>query len=146
MAVLERTYKRYTGTTSPEWSRFLVIPRHAFRDVFRSKIFTGIFVLSFVWPLVCAILIYLHHNVNVLAMWSIKVSDLLAIDASFFQNFVVAPQGFVGFFLAMLISPSQVSRDLTNLVLQGGLGIVGREVERGRLPALAGAHGTRSRL
>lgn len=117
MAVLERTYKRYTGATSPEWSRFLVIPRHAFRDVFRSKIFTGIFVLSFVWPLVCAILIYLHHNVNVLAMWSIKVSDLLAIDASFFQNFVVVPQGFVGFFLAMLIGPSQVSRDLTNNAL-----------------------------
>ena len=85
MAVIERTYKRYTGVTSPEWSRFLIIPRHAFRDVFRSKIFTGIFLLSFVWPLVCAILIYLHHNANVLAMWQINVRDLLPIDAAFFQ-------------------------------------------------------------
>ena len=56
MAVLERGYKRYRGTMSPEWSRFLIIPRHAFRDVFRSKIFTGIFVLSFVFPLLWAIL------------------------------------------------------------------------------------------
>lgn len=117
MAVLERSYKRYTGVTAPEWSRFLIVPRHAFRDVFRSKIFTGIFVLSFVWPLVCAILIYLHHNVNVLAMWNIKVSDLLAIDAAFFQYWVVVPQGYIGFFLAMLIGPSQVSRDLTNNAL-----------------------------
>lgn len=117
MAVLERTYKRYAGAMSPEWSRFLIIPRHAFRDVFRSKIFTGIFLLSFVWPLVCSILIYLHHNVNVLAMWQINVRDLLAIDARFFQYAVVVPQGYVGFFLAMLIGPSQVSRDLTNNAL-----------------------------
>ena len=93
MAVIERTYKRYTGVTSPEWSRFLIITRHAFRDVFRSKIFTGIFLLSFVWPLVCAILIYLHHNANVLAMWQINVRDLLPIDAAFFQYWVVVPHG-----------------------------------------------------
>ena len=117
MAVLDRKYKRYTGALSPEWSRFLIIPRHAFRDVFRSKIFTGIFIVSFVWPLVCAILIYLHNNVNVLAMWQIKVSDLLAIDAAFFQYWVVVPQGYIGFFLAMLIGPSQVSRDLANNAL-----------------------------
>ncbi|HKO35181.1 MAG TPA: hypothetical protein VJV21_01800 [Pyrinomonadaceae bacterium] len=117
MAVIERTYKRYTGVTSPEWSRFLIITRHAFRDVFRSKIFTGIFLLSFVWPLVCAILIYLHHNANVLAMWQINVRDLLPIDAAFFQYWVVVPQGYLGFFLAMLIGPSQVSRDLTNNAL-----------------------------
>ncbi|HEY3101997.1 MAG TPA: hypothetical protein VGJ69_00305 [Pyrinomonadaceae bacterium] len=117
MAVLERSYKPYAGALLPEWSRFLIIPRHAFRDVFRSKIFTGIFVLSFVWPLVCAILIYLHHNANVLAMWNLNVSQLLPIDATFFRYFVVVPQAYVGFFLAMLVAPSQVSRDLTNNAL-----------------------------
>ena len=69
MAVLERSYKRFQGTLSPEWSRFLIIPRHAYRHVFRSKLFTAFFALSFVWPLVCAILIYLHHNAGVLANW-----------------------------------------------------------------------------
>ena len=63
MAVLERAYKQYQGPQSPLWSRFLIIPRHAYRDVFRSKIFTAFFALSFIWPLICAILIYLHHNV-----------------------------------------------------------------------------------
>src|SRR6185295_9135531 len=37
--------------------------------------------------------------------------------AAFFQYWVVVPQGYLGFFLAMLVGPSQVSRDLTNNAL-----------------------------
>src|SRR5467141_3134371 len=116
MAVLERSYKRFQGTLSPEWSRFLIIPRHAFRHVFRSKLFTAFFALSFIWPLVCAILIYLHHNVEALGILKINIRALLPIDAGFFQNYVIA-QGTIGFFLAMLVGPQQVSRDLTNNAL-----------------------------
>ena len=116
MAVLERSYKRFQGTLSPEWSRFLIIPRHAYRDVFRSKLFTGFFVLSFIWPLVCAILIYLHHNVEALGVLKINLRNLLPIDAWFFQTYVIV-QGTIGFFLAMLVGPQQVSRDLTNNAL-----------------------------
>ena len=114
MAVLERSYKQFQGTLTPEWSRFLIIPRHAFRDVFRSKLFTGLFAVSFVWPLVCAILIYLHYNADALAIWHISVRNLLPIDGVFFLEFVMAPQAYVAFFLAMLVGPQQVSRDLTN--------------------------------
>ena len=64
-----------------------------------------------------AILIYLHHNVNVLAMWQMNVRELLPIDASFFQYWVVVQQGYLGFFLAMLVGPPLVSRDLTNNAL-----------------------------
>src|SRR5207237_5889606 len=88
----------------------------AYRDVFRSKLFTGFFVLSFVFPLLWAIFIYLHHNVNALAIMKINVRELLPIDAWFFE-FYVAFQGMVGFFLAMLVGPQQVSRDLTNNAL-----------------------------
>src|SRR5205809_1821250 len=116
MAVLERSYKRYQDGLAPEWSRFLIIPRHAFRDVFRSKLFTAFFALSFIWPLVCAILIYLHHNVNALGIMKLNVADVLPIDAFFFQVFVEV-QGTIGFFLAMLVGPQQVSRDLTNNAL-----------------------------
>src|SRR5229473_5129806 len=113
MAVLERTYKQYEGRLTPELSRFLIIPRHAFRDVFRSKLFTAIFVFSFVYPLICAILIYLHHNANAIAIFRVDVRSLLRIDASFFL-FYVWFQGITGFFLMMLVGPQQVSRDLTN--------------------------------
>src|SRR5258706_4036537 len=114
MAVLERSYKQFQGTLTPEWSRFLIIPRHAFRDVFRSELFTGLFAVSFVWPLVCAILIYLHYNADALAIWHISVRNLLPIDGVFFLEFIMAPQAYVAFFLAMLVGPQQVSRDLTN--------------------------------
>jgi ABC-2 type transport system permease protein len=84
--------------------------------VFRSKIFTAFFALSFIWPLVCAILIYLHHNVEAIAVLKINVRALLPIDAGFFQTYVIV-QGTIGFFLAMLVGPQQVSRDLTNNAL-----------------------------
>ena len=32
MAVYEHTYKPYAGPLTPRWSRFLVIPRHAYRE------------------------------------------------------------------------------------------------------------------
>jgi len=116
VAVLERSYKRYDGVLTPEWSRFLIIPRHAVKDVFRSKLFTAFFALSFIWPLVCAILIYLHHNFEALGILRIDIRNLLPIDASFFQNYVIV-QGTIGFFLAVLVGPQQVSRDLTNNAL-----------------------------
>ena len=116
MAVLERSYKRYEGVLSPEWSRFLIIPRHAFRHVFRSKLFTGFYVLSFVPPLVFAILIYLRHNAEALAIMNLNIVNVLPIDATFFQAFVMT-QGWIGFILAVLIGPQQVSRDLTNNAL-----------------------------
>jgi len=81
MAVLERSYKRYEGVLSPEWSRFLIIPRHAFQNVFRSKLFTGFYVLSFVAPLVFAILIYLRHNAEALAIMNLSLVNVLPIDA-----------------------------------------------------------------
>lgn len=116
MAVLERSYKRYDGVLSPEWSRFLIIPRHAFRNIFRSKLFTGFYVLSFVAPLVFAILIYLHHNAEALAIMNLNIVNLLPIDAKFFQTLVII-QGWVGFILAILVGPQQVARDLTNNAL-----------------------------
>src|SRR5713226_276278 len=116
MAVLERTYKQYEGRLSPEWSRFLIIPRHAYRDVFRSKLFTAFFALSFLCPLIFAILIYLHYNASALGLMRLNVRELLPIDASFFEAYVVI-QGVTGFFLTMLAGPQQVSRDLSNNAL-----------------------------
>jgi ABC-2 type transport system permease protein len=116
MAVLERSYKRYEGVLLPEWSRFLIIPRHAFRHVFRSKLFTGFYVLSFVPTLVFAILIYLRHNTEALAIMNLNIVNVLPIDATFFQAFVMT-QGWIGFILAVLVGPQQVSRDLTNNAL-----------------------------
>jgi ABC-2 type transport system permease protein len=116
MAVYEHTYKQYAGPLTPEWSRFLVIPRHAYRSVFQSKLFTAFFVLCFVYPLVAAILIYLHHNSQALSILQVNVKELLPIDTSFFETYLIV-QGTISFFLALLIGPPLVSRDLANNAL-----------------------------
>lgn len=116
MAVYDHTYKNYAGPLTPEWSRFLVIPRHAFRDVFKSKLFTAFFAICFIPLLVEAILIYLHHNVSALAIMRINAREIIPIDASFFQTFVNLQGGFA-FFVTLLVGPPLVSRDLRNNAL-----------------------------
>jgi ABC-type transport system involved in multi-copper enzyme maturation permease subunit len=116
MAVYEHNYRNYSGPLTPEWSRFLIIPRHAFRDVFKSKLFTAFFAICFIPLLVEAVLIYLHHNVNALAILRVNVRELIPIDASFFQTFVNVQNGFA-FFVALLVGPPLVSRDLRNNAL-----------------------------
>ncbi|MEK6282595.1 MAG: ABC transporter permease subunit [Acidobacteriota bacterium] len=116
MAVYELTYKQFLGKLTPEWSRFMVIPRHAFRDVFKSKLFTAFFVICFIPLLIEAILIYLHHNVGALAILKVNVKELLPIDASFFMTFVGIQNGFA-FFVTLLVGPPLVARDLRNNAL-----------------------------
>src|SRR5918993_212917 len=116
MAVYEQTYKRYAGPLTPEWSRFLIIPRHAYRAVFNSKLFTAFFVICFIPLLVEAILIYLHHNVSAIAIMQIDVKALVPIDAFFFETFVSIQGGFA-FIVALLVGPPLVSRDLRNNAL-----------------------------
>src|SRR5215204_3817360 len=116
MAVYEQTYKTYAGDLTPEWSRSLIIPRHAYRAVFNSKLFTAFFVICFLPLLVEAVLIYLHHNVTALAIMQLQAKELIPIDGSFFQAFVNVQGGFA-FILALLVGPPLVARDLRNNAL-----------------------------
>jgi ABC-2 type transport system permease protein len=116
MALFENSYRQYEGRLTPEWARFLVLPRYALRDVFGSKFFTAAFCLCFIYPLVAAILVYLHHNTHVITLLQINVRELLPINASFFQYFVEV-QGWLAFILTVLVGPVLVSRDLTNNAL-----------------------------
>ena len=116
MAVHEHTYKQYLGRLTPEWTRFLVIPRHAFQDVFKSKLFTAFFVICFLPFLIEAIFIYLHHNVSAIAIMKINIRELIPIDASFFQTFVNF-QAWPAYLVMLLVGPPLVSRDLRNNAL-----------------------------
>ena len=51
MAVYEHIYRRYTSTLTSERFRFLVIPRYALRQVFKSRWFLIFFVLWLVFSL-----------------------------------------------------------------------------------------------
>jgi ABC-2 type transport system permease protein len=116
MAVYEHLYGAYEGESHTAWSRFLVIPRYALREVFKSKLLTSVFILCFIYPLIAAILVYLHHNANALALLQINVRELLPIDASFFRTFLEV-QGAFAFILTVLVAPPLISRDLSNNAL-----------------------------
>jgi ABC-2 type transport system permease protein len=116
MAVYEHLYGAYEGEAQSAWSRFLVIPRYSLREVFKSKLITGYFILCFIYPLIATILVYLHHNVNALALLQINVRELLPIDASFFRAFMEV-QGWFAFILTVLVAPPLISRDLANNAL-----------------------------
>ncbi len=116
MAVYEHFYGAYLGETHSAWSRFLVIPRYALHDVFKSKLLVTIFVVCFIYPLVASILVYLHHNSNALALLQINVKELLPIDASFFRTFLEI-QGAFALLLTVIVAPPLISRDLANNAL-----------------------------
>lgn len=116
MAVYEHLYGAYEGESHSPRQRFLVIPRYALRETFKSKLFTAIFILCFIYPLIAAILVYLHHNSNALALLQINVRELLPIDASFFLTFLEV-QGAFALILTVLVAPPLISRDLSNNAL-----------------------------
>lgn len=116
MAVYEHLYGAYEGESHSQWSRFLVIPRYALREVFKSKLLTGFFIVCFIYPLIAAILVYLRHNANALALLQINVVELIPIDASFFRTFMEVQGGFA-FILTVLVAPPLISRDLSNNAL-----------------------------
>lgn len=116
MAVYEHLYEAYEGEPHSAWSRFFVIPRYALGEVFKSKLLTTIFILCFIYPLVAAILVYLHHNANALAVLQIDVRQLLPIDASFFFTFLQV-QGAFALILTVIVAPPLISRDLANNAL-----------------------------
>ena len=114
MAVHKRSYRGYTGEITPPWSRFLIVTRYAFRNAFSSKLLTAYFVLCFIFPVGCAVAIYLDHNLRFLAMF--HETEFLAVDGGFFLLFL-GVQGGLAFVLTALIGPGLVSADLANNAL-----------------------------
>lgn len=116
MAVYEHTYKRYTGSLTPTASRFTVLPRYAFKDVFKSRLLVFFYAFSILVPLFFALVIYLRHNIDAidaLRNLGFDVSDVLEIDENFFGRFLIVQAQFA-FFLTLFIGPGLVSRDLAN--------------------------------
>jgi ABC-2 type transport system permease protein len=113
MAVYERTYRPYLGPSTPERSRFLVLPRYAFAEVFRSRLLVAFLVVCFLPTLIAATLVYLRHNASALAFMDLDAAQILPIDALFFHT-LMRIQGTLGFLLTMFVGPALVSPDLRN--------------------------------
>jgi len=116
MAVYEHNYKPYAGRITPTWSRFLIIPRHTYQDIFQSKLYIAFLAICYLCPLIMMILIYLHHNLNFLGITRLRPENLLPIDSYFFRTFVYIQSSFA-FLFTVLLGPPLISRDLSNNAL-----------------------------
>ena len=72
MAVYKKTYRPYEGELTPSWSRFLVIPRYAFEELHGKRFLTIFFLASFIYPLICALIIYVQHNASALSLLGVQ--------------------------------------------------------------------------
>ena len=115
MAVYKRSYRGYAGTITPEWSRFAVIPRYAYRGLFQSKIMTAFFTLCFLPPLVFVFLIYFANNfVSIARMFGATETGLpFSINGDFFITYL-GFQCTLAFILTAFIGPGLISSDLAN--------------------------------
>ena len=117
MAVYKKTYRPYEGGLTPSWSRFLVIPRYAFEDLNRSRFLTIFYIATFIYPLICALIIYVQHNASALNLLGAQgTNKLISINVVFFMS-LLGWQSMLALFLASFIGPGQVSPDLANNAL-----------------------------
>lgn len=114
MAVHKRSYRAYAGALTPTWSRFSIVTRYAFKNLFRSRMLTAYFVCCFFYPLGCAVALYLNHNLSLLS--TLNIRQVFAVDAGFFLGFLGVQSAFA-FILMAIVGPGLVSPDLANNAL-----------------------------
>lgn len=117
MAVYERAYRGYSGSYTPEWSRFAVLPRYGLQGVFASRFFLAFFVACFIPALVVLVLIYGSHNAKVLQLLGVTAAEITLIDAAFFMTVLAIEAKFLGFLLALIVGPALISPDMLNNAL-----------------------------
>jgi ABC-2 type transport system permease protein len=117
MAVYKRTYKSYSGPLTPQWARWMIIPRYAWSSIFKTRLLTILYVVCFFYPLGAALAIYFNHNVSFLKQYiPVPPGGLLKIENMFFFVFN-SVQSTLAFILTALVGPGLISPDLTNNAL-----------------------------
>jgi len=119
MAVYERTYHPYLGALTEQRLRFLVLPKYAFKDVFKSKIFVAFLVACYLAPLMIALAIYVTNNVKFLEFFQVTFGEQFSIrfPPTAYRTWFMIPQGILSFLMALLLGPTLVSKDLHNNAL-----------------------------
>jgi len=113
MAVYKRRYNPYTGALTPEWSRFFVLTRYAFADLFKSRFFVLLLVLSLVPSLFFAGYIFIANNKTVQLLMQLRSADLFSVEAQYFTIIMIV-QTQLAFLLNCWVGPVLIAGDLTN--------------------------------
>jgi ABC-2 type transport system permease protein len=98
------------------WTRFLVLPRYAWRNLYQQRLVLLLTTVAFVWPLLCGAFVYLTNQVDLLQGLDQEFLDFIRVDGRFFSIFMYVQGGFA-VFLAALAGPGLVAPDLANNAL-----------------------------
>lgn len=113
MAVYKRKYNPYAGSLTPEWSRFFVLTRYAFADLFKARFFIVLLVLSLVPILFFAGYIFIANNKTVQLLMQVRSADLFSVEAQYFVVIMMV-QTQAAFLLNCWVGPVLIAGDLTN--------------------------------
>ncbi len=113
MAVYKRRYAPYTGSLTRERSRFLVLTRFAFADLFKSRFFVLLLILSLVPSLFFAGYIFIANNKAVQLLLPTGPADMFSVEARFF-TLIMMVQTQAAFLLNCWVGPILIAGDLTN--------------------------------
>src|SRR4029450_14036921 len=117
MAVYKRGYRRYAGPLTGRWTRFLVLPRYAWRRLYQPRLVLLLTILAFIWPLLCAGFIYLTNHAELLQGLDREFREFIQVDGRFFSVFMYVQAAFAGFIAALagpgLIAPDSAHNALT---------------------------------
>jgi ABC-2 type transport system permease protein len=117
MAVYKLGYQRYRGPLTGRWTRFMVLPRSAWRRLYQQRLVLLLTMLAFVWPLLCAGFIYLTNHATLLqGIDEPEFRQFIQVDGRFFAIFMYVQGGFA-VFLAALAGPGLIAPDLANNAL-----------------------------
>jgi len=116
VAVYKRSYKAYAGHLTPEWSRFMILPRYGLRGAFRSKFMTAFLVAAFFYPVWCLCAVYLRYNFSLLEKLNLFGAQRLDIGPSFYWWYLNIQSTFA-FLLTTFLGPGLISTDTSNNAL-----------------------------
>jgi len=113
MAVYKRRYNPYSGTLTPQWSRFFVLTRYAFAELFKSRFFVILLILSLVPILFFAGYIFIANNKTVQLLMQIRSAGFFSVQNEYFIMILIA-QTQAAFLLNCWVGPVLIAGDLTN--------------------------------
>jgi ABC-2 type transport system permease protein len=115
MAVYKRRYNSYTGSLTPQWSRFFVLTRFALADLFKSRFFVLLLILCMIPLLFAAGYIFVANNktLQLLMQARPEVGNLFKVENDFFIVLMIV-QAEAAFLLNCWVGPVLISGDLTN--------------------------------
>ena len=113
MAVYKRTYKGYEGGLTPQWSRFMILPRYSFARLFQSKFLLMFLAACAIYPIGAAGFIYIAHNLSFLEALNIPAGRFLQVNERFFLYFCNF-QSVMAYLLTAIVGPSLISPDVAN--------------------------------